>query len=91
MGGRVKIQKLRTSNYELVTTLIEHHEGEAKIWEVQFYVIDRLRLCETAVSKNARDEYARLKKIWRKKKHKFDEECAKMDYENLFSKAGIKI
>lgn len=91
MGGRVKVQRLRTSNYELITNPIEHIEGEVKIWEVTFYVRDRLRLCETSVQKNARAEYTRLKKIWRKNKEKFDKECAKMDFENLFSKAGMKI
>ena len=77
MPRKMKITTLRYENYEV------------RLTPSGWYVSKRDSGAETAPMDIA--TYPALKRIWRKSKHQFDAICRAMDFENLFSRRGIKL
>lgn len=81
MPRKVKIHALRSRNYEL---LIENKEP--LLWFVR-----DVETCADTNNSSSYDDYRILKRTWRRSKEDFESACRFMEFNNLFSNAGIKL
>lgn len=77
MPRKIKIEPLETRNWQL---LIRSNEGQ-QVWCVQ----QKESLAVSAFYCNM-IEYARIKKVWRKNKERFDMICAGLPLHDLFNR-----
>lgn len=81
MPRKIKIQRLRSRNYEVSIVT-----RDPLIW----FIRDRESLASTKDSNDV-EAYGKLKKAWRNSKEKFDIWCRAQDFDDLFKKAGMKL
>lgn len=99
MGRKSKIEPICSRFYQVVLVYRPMNPlpytpkaGDTEIINVigGWFVRNRETCADTAISTDL-DEYRQLKRIWRRKKDDFDSACRFMDYNNLFSAAGVTL
>lgn len=85
MARKTKIEPIASRNYTIV--IIRRPLGT---WEDNISWFARnIQTCASTALFDNMEAYRNLKRTWRKSKQRFDNECRKMQFEDLFSKAGL--
>lgn len=83
MARKPRIEKIFSRHF---TVIIREDVYGHKDW----FVRDNETLADTDMSRDY-EAYYSLKRVWRKSKENFDSACRFMEFNNLFSKAGVKL
>ncbi len=97
MARKAKIEPIKSENFEVLidSRNVDSPEvykipGRAHTYELLWVVRDRVSLSEAGAFTNF-DDYGKLKRVWRRSKTDFDSACRNMDFNTLFTAAGIKL
>lgn len=85
MARKTKIEPIWSRHFEIV---IVHRPMDTWKENISWFVRNTETCASTSPSGNF-EAYRNLKRTWRKSKERFDNECRKMQFEDLFSKAGL--
>lgn len=94
---KIKITSIKSREFELKIVMGDGYYDNSDLVTVYikpepigWYVRNRETCADTKTSSNF-DDYKKLKRVWRKSKEDFDSACRFMDFNNLFSTAGVNL